>query len=110
VSILGVAPFTLLLPYCNLFWTGVITVFIGLILSSAFSAIIVFAQELVPGKVGLISGIFFGLMFGFSGIAAASLGALADATDIIFVFKCCSFLPLLGIFTILLPKVEYAKY
>ena len=105
VSILGVAPFTLLLPYCNLFWTGVITVFIGLVLSSAFSAIIVFAQELVPGKVGLISGIFFGLMFGFSGISAAALGALADATDIIFVFKCCSFLPLLGIFTVLLPNV-----
>jgi len=110
ISILGVAPFTLLLPYCNLFWTGVITVFIGLALSSAFSAIIVFAQELVPGKVGLISGIFYGLMFGFSGISAAALGALADSTDIIFVFKCCSFLPLLGIVTVLLPKVEYSKH
>lgn len=109
ISILGVAPFTLLLPYCNLFWTGVITVFIGLVLSSAFSAIIVFAQELVPGKVGLISGIFYGLMFGFSGISAAALGALADSTDIIFVFKCCSFLPLLGIVTVFLPKVEYTK-
>ncbi len=110
VSILGVAPFTLLLPYCNLFWTGVITVFIGLVLSSAFSAIIVFAQELMPSKVGLISGIFYGLMFGFSGISAAALGALADATDIIFVFKCCSFLPLLGIVIIFLPKVEYVKH
>jgi len=110
VSILGVAPFTLLLPYCNLFWTGVITVFIGLVLSSAFSAIIVFAQELMPSKVGLISGIFYGLMFGFSGISAAALGALADATDIIFVFKCCSFLPLLGIVIFFLPKVEFAKH
>lgn len=110
ISILGVAPFTLLLPYCNLFWTGVITVFIGLVLSSAFSAIIVFAQELVPGKVGLISGIFYGLMFGFSGISAAALGALADSTDIIFVFKCCSFLPLLGIVTVFLPKVEYSSH
>jgi len=110
ISILGVAPFTLLLPYCDLFWTGVISVLIGLVLSSAFSAIIVFAQELVPGKVGLISGIFYGLMFGFSGISAAALGALADSTDIIFVFKCCSFLPLLGIVTVFLPKVEYNKH
>jgi len=110
ISILGVAPFTLLLPYCNLFWTGVISVLIGLVLSSAFSAIIVFAQELIPGKVGLISGIFYGLMFGFSGISAAALGALADSTDIIFVFKCCSFLPLLGIVTVFLPKVEYNKH
>ena len=110
ISILGVAPFTLLLPYCNLFWTGVLTVFIGLVLSSAFSAIIVFAQELVPGKIGLISGIFYGLMFGFSGISAAALGALADATDIIFVFKCCSFLPLLGIVTVFLPKAEYTEH
>jgi MFS transporter, FSR family, fosmidomycin resistance protein len=110
ISILGVAPFTLMLPYCNLFWTGVLTVFIGLVLSSAFSAIIVSAQELVPGRIGLISGIFYGLMFGFSGISAAALGALADATDIIFVFKCCSFLPLLGIVTVFLPKAEYAEH
>lgn len=110
VSILGVAPFTLLLPYCNLCWTGVITVIIGLILSSAFSAIIVFAQELVPGKVGLIAGVFFGLMFGFSGIAAAALGSLADAKGIVFVFECCAYLPLLGIFTVLLPNIEPHKH
>lgn len=106
VSILGAAPFTLLLPYCDLFWTAVFSVVIGLILSSAFSAIIVFAQELVPGKVGLISGLFFGLSFGLSGIAAAALGGLADATDIIFVFHCCAYLPLLGIFTALLPNLS----
>lgn len=110
VSILGAAPFTLLLPYCNLFWTGVVSVCIGLILSSAFSAIVVFAQELVPGKVGLISGLFFGLSFGLSGISAAALGSLADATSIIFVFKCCAYLPLLGIFTVFLPKLEYNKH
>lgn len=109
VSILGVAPFTLLLPNCNLFWTGVVTVIIGLVLSSAFSAIIVYAQELVPGKVGLIAGIFFGLMFGFSGIAAAALGSLADAKGIVFVFHCCAYLPLLGIFTALLPNLEPHK-
>ncbi|WP_347950260.1 MFS transporter [Pokkaliibacter sp. MBI-7] len=106
VSILGVAPFTLLLPYANLFWASVLTVIIGIILSSAFSAIVVFAQELVPGKVGLIAGIFFGLMFGFSGIAAAALGMLADMTSIRFVFEVCAFLPLLGIFTVLLPNIE----
>jgi len=106
VSILGAAPFTLLLPYCNLFWTGVFSVIIGLILSSAFSAIVVFAQELVPGKVGLIAGLFFGLSFGLSGISAAALGGLADATDIIFVFHCCAYLPLLGIFTALLPDLN----
>ena len=105
VSILGAAPFTLLLSYCNLFWTGVLSVVIGLILSSAFSAIVVFAQELVPGKVGLISGLFFGLSFGLSGISAAALGGLADATDIIFVFHCCAYLPLLGVFTALLPNL-----
>jgi len=110
VSILGAAPFTLLLPYCNLFWTGVVSVCIGLILSSAFSAIVVFAQELVPGKVGLISGLFFGLSFGLSGISAAALGSLADATSIIFVFNCCAYLPLLGILTVFLPKVEFAKH
>jgi MFS transporter, FSR family, fosmidomycin resistance protein len=105
VSILGAAPFTLLLPYCNLFWTAVFSVLVGLILSSAFSAIVVFAQELVPGKVGLISGLFFGLSFGLSGISAAALGGLADATDIIFVFHCCAYLPLLGVFTAFLPNL-----
>lgn len=108
VSILGAAPFTLLLPYCNLFWTAVFSVVIGLILSSAFSAIIVFAQELVPGKVGLISGLFFGLSFGLSGISAAALGGLADVTGIIFVFHCCAYLPLLGIFTAFLPHLSPA--
>jgi FSR family fosmidomycin resistance protein-like MFS transporter len=102
-SILGVAPFTLLLPYANLFWTGVLTVFIGLILASAFSAILVYAQELVPGKTGLIAGLFFGLAFGMGGIGAAVLGKLADHTGIRYVFQVCSFLPLLGLLTGLLP-------
>jgi FSR family fosmidomycin resistance protein-like MFS transporter len=103
VSILGAAPFTLLLPYCNLYWTAVLSVLIGLILSSAFSAVIVLAQELVPHKIGLISGIFFGLMFGISGIAAAGLGAWADATSIVQVFDYCAYLPLLGLVTMFLP-------
>jgi FSR family fosmidomycin resistance protein-like MFS transporter len=102
-SILGVAPFTLLLPYANLFWTGVLSVFIGLILASAFSAILVYAQELVPGKVGLIAGLFFGLAFGMGGIGAAVLGRLADKTSIQHVFHLCAFLPLLGLLTSLLP-------
>lgn len=105
-SILGVAPFTLLLPYANLFWTCVLTVFIGVILASAFSAILVYAQELLPGKVGLISGLFFGLAFGMGGIGAAVLGKLADHTSISYVFHLCSFLPLLGLLTGLLPNVE----
>jgi FSR family fosmidomycin resistance protein-like MFS transporter len=106
VSILGVAPFTLLLPYANLFWTGVLTVCIGLILASAFSAILVYAQELVPGKVGLIAGLFFGLAFGMGGIGAAVLGHLADKTSIHYVFHLCSFLPLLGLFTGFLPDLS----
>ncbi len=106
VSILGVAPFTLLLPYANLFWTGVLTVCIGLILASAFSAILVYAQELVPGKVGLIAGLFFGLAFGMGGIGAAVLGHLADKTSIHHVFYLCSFLPLLGLFTGFLPDLN----
>ncbi len=105
-SILGVAPFTLLLPYANLFWTGVLTVFIGVILASAFSAILVYAQELVPGKVGLIAGLFFGLAFGMGGIGAAVLGRLADKTSISHVFHLCAFLPLLGLLTGFLPNVE----
>ncbi|HEY4108905.1 MFS transporter [Puia sp.] len=103
-SILGVAPFTLLLPYASLFWTGVLSVFIGLILASAFSAILVYAQELVPGKVGLIAGLFFGLAFGMGGIGAAVLGRLADRTSIHHVFHLCSFLPLLGLLTGFLPQ------
>jgi len=106
LSILGAAPFTLALPYVNLFWTGVLTVVIGLVISSAFSAIVVFAQELVPGKVGLIGGIFFGLMFGVSGIGAAAMGHLADVAGIATVYRLCSFLPLLGLLTALLPTIE----
>jgi FSR family fosmidomycin resistance protein-like MFS transporter len=105
VSILGVAPFTLLMPYASLFWTGVLSVLIGVILSSAFSAILVYAQELVPGKVGLIAGLFFGLAFGMGGIGAAVLGRLADHTSIRHVFHLCAFLPLLGLLTSLLPDV-----
>ncbi len=109
ISILGAAPFTLLLPYVNLFWTGVLTVIIGFVISSAFSAIVVFAQELVPGKVGMIAGIFFGLMFGVSGIGAAAMGHIADVAGIGYVYKLCSFLPLLGILTVLLPHIEQPK-
>jgi MFS transporter, FSR family, fosmidomycin resistance protein len=105
-SILGVAPFTLLLPYANLFWTGVLTIIIGVVLASAFSAILVYAQELIPGKVGMVAGLFFGFAFGLGGIGAAVLGQLADATSIGFVYKVCSFLPLIGILTVLLPDVE----
>ena len=105
-SILGAAPFTLALPYVDLFWTAVLSVVIGFILASAFSAIVVFAQELVPGNVGMIAGIFFGLMFGFSGIGAALLGLLADNHGIEYVYKLCSFLPLVGVLTILLPSTK----
>jgi FSR family fosmidomycin resistance protein-like MFS transporter len=105
-SILGVAPFTLLLPYANLVEAGILTVFIGVILASAFPTIIVFAQELVPGKVGMIAGLFFGLAFGMGGIGSAVLGSLADHTSIAFVFEVCSFLPLIGILTWFLPDLE----
>ena len=106
VSILGVLPFTLLLPYANLFWTGVLTVVIGLILASAFSAILVYAQELMPGRVGMIAGLFFGFAFGMGGLGAAVLGELADSTSIDFVYQLCAFLPALGLLTILLPDLE----
>jgi MFS transporter, FSR family, fosmidomycin resistance protein len=106
VSILGAAPFTLALPYADLFWTGVLSVVIGLVMSSAFSAIVVFAQELVPGKVGMIAGVFFGLMFGVSGIGAAAMGHIADVHGIESVYRIASFLPLLGILAALLPKME----
>ncbi|WP_413667382.1 MFS transporter [Mucilaginibacter sp. Mucisp86] len=109
ISILGVAPFTMLLPYVSLFWTGVLSVFIGLILSSAFSAILVYATELVPGKVGLIAGLFFGLAFGMGGLGSAILGKVADMTSINYVFKICAYLPLIGIFTGLLPNIEGKK-
>jgi FSR family fosmidomycin resistance protein-like MFS transporter len=108
-SILGVLPFTLLLPYANLFWTGILSVVIGLILASAFSTILVFAQELVPGKVGTVSGIYFGLAFGLGGIGAALLGKLADATSIRFVYHVCSFLPAVGILTAFLPNLNPAE-
>ena len=106
VSILGVAPFTLMLPYANLFWSGVLVAVIGVILASAFSAILVYAQELVPGKVGTVSGLFFGFAFGMGGIGAAALGKLADMTDISFVYQVCSFLPLIGLLAAFLPNIE----
>ena len=109
VSILGVLPFTLLLPYANLFWTSTLSVVIGFIIASAFSAILVYAQELMPGRIGLVSGLFFGLAFGLGGIGAALLGKLADLTDINFVYRVCSFLPAIGILTALLPNLEPAK-
>jgi FSR family fosmidomycin resistance protein-like MFS transporter len=105
VSILGVAPFALVLPYANLFWCAVLSAIIGLILASAFSAILVYAQELVPGKVGTMSGLFFGLAFGLGGIGSAVLGAIADQRGIQFVFHICSFLPLIGLLTALLPNL-----
>jgi FSR family fosmidomycin resistance protein-like MFS transporter len=105
-SILGILPFTLILPYANLFWTSILSVVIGLVLASAFSAILVYAQELVPGRIGLISGIFFGLAFGMGGIGAALLGKLADATDINFVYHVCSFLPMIGLLTVFLPDLK----
>ena len=105
-SILGATPFTLALPYSNLVWTIIFSICIGLILSSAFAAIVVYAQELMPNNIGMISGVFFGLMFGMSGIAAALLGYIADKTSLQFVFQCTGFFPLLGIFTIFLPNIE----
>lgn len=106
VSILGALPFTMLLPYASLFWTEVLSVVIGVVMASAFSAIVVFAQELVPGRIGAVSGLFFGFAFGFGGIGAALLGQLADATSIDFVYKVCSFLPAIGLLTALLPNIE----
>jgi len=103
-SILGALPFTLILPYANLFWTGILTVTIAIIMASAFSAILVYAQDLLPGRVGLVSGMFFGFSFGLGGLGAAALGLLADMTSIETVFKICSFLPLLGLLTVFLPR------
>ena len=105
-SIFGVLPFTLALPYASLFWTPILTVAIGLVLASAFSAIVVYAQELVPGRVGLISGVFFGFAFGTAGIGAAVLGRLADAVGIEAVYRLCAFLPAIGILTAFLPDLE----
>ncbi|HZP65977.1 MAG TPA: MFS transporter [Rudaea sp.] len=106
VSILGVLPFSLALPHADLFWTGVLTIVIGLILSSAFSAILVYAQELLPGKVGTIAGLFFGFAFGMGGLGAALLGRLADATSIEFVYALCAYLPALGLLTVFLPNLH----
>lgn len=106
ISILGMAPFALLLPHANLFWTVVLSVINGMILASAFPAILVYATELLPGKVGTIAGLFFGFAFGMAGIASAVLGKLADATSIVFVIKVCSYLPLLGLLTALLPNLK----
>ena len=108
-SILGTAPFALLLPHANLFWTGILIVPIGMILASAFSAILVYAQELIPGKVGLVAGLFFGFAFGMGGIGSALLGKLADSTSITYVFNVCAFLPLIGLITGFLPNIITAK-
>ena len=107
VSILGVLPFTLLLPYANLPFTVVLTVLIGLVMSSAFSAIVVYAQELMPGRVGLVAGIFFGFAFGLGGLGAAGMGRLADATSIEFVYQVSAYLPLIGLLIALLPRLEH---
>jgi MFS transporter, FSR family, fosmidomycin resistance protein len=108
-SILGVAPFTLLLPHANLFWTAILTVIIGFTLASAFPAILVYAQELLPGKVGMISGLFFGFAFGMGGLGSAVLGVLADHKGIIYVYQVCAFLPLIGLLTGLLPNIGGGK-
>jgi len=108
-SILGVLPFSLMLPFANLFWSAVLSVIIGVVLASAFSAILVYAQDLVPGKVGTISGLFFGIAFGMGGIGAALLGWLADATSIDFVYRVCAFLPAIGVLTAFLPNLEPSR-
>lgn len=109
LSIVGVLPFTLALPYADFTWTVILTIIIGIVLSSAFSAIVVFAQELMPGRVGLVAGIFFGFAFGAGGIAAAALGALADVTSVEYIFWLTSFLPLTGLLTIFLPKMHRVR-
>ncbi len=108
-SILGVAPFSLALPHAGLFMTGVLSVFIGLILASAFSAILVYAQELLPGNVGMVAGLFFGLAFGTAGVGSAVLGAVADHTGINWVFHLCAYLPLIGLLTVFLPNLHTEK-
>jgi FSR family fosmidomycin resistance protein-like MFS transporter len=109
ISILGVLPFTLILPYANLFWTVVLTIPIGAALASSFPAIVVFAQELVPGRVGMIAGLFFGFSFGMGGLGAAALGILADAKGIDFVYLVTSFLPAIGLLTVFLPNLKKAR-
>ena len=108
-SILGVLPFTLVLPYASLLWTSILSVVIGFILASAFSAILVYAQELLPGRIGMVSGLFFGLAFGLGGVGAALLGRLADLTSINFVYHVCAYLPAIGILTAFLPNLDPAK-
>lgn len=105
-SILGVLPFTLALPYANLFWTRLLSIAIGVILASAFSAIVVYAQDLLPGRVGMIAGLFFGVAFGIAGIGAAVLGQIADATSIFVVYRICAFLPAIGVLALWLPRVD----
>jgi len=109
VSILGVLPFTLLLPHANLFWKTILTIVIGLVLASAFAAIVVYAQELLPGKIGMISGLFFGLAFGIAGLGAALFGRLADLTSIDFVYKVCAYLPAIGLLTAFLPNLQESR-
>jgi FSR family fosmidomycin resistance protein-like MFS transporter len=106
VSILGVLPFTLMLPYANLFWTGAFSAMTGLLLASAFPAIVVYAQELIPGKIGMVAGLFFGFAFGMGGLGAALLGELAEVTSIRFVYQVCAFLPAIGLLTVLLPNMR----
>jgi MFS transporter, FSR family, fosmidomycin resistance protein len=108
-SILGVLPFTLALPYANLFWTETLSVIIGLVLASAFSAILVYAQDLLPGRVGMVSGLFFGLAFGMGGVGAALLGRLADAKGIEYVYRVCAFLPAIGLLTAFLPTLDVGR-
>jgi FSR family fosmidomycin resistance protein-like MFS transporter len=109
ISILGALPFTLALPYANLFWTAVLTIIIGLLMASAFPAILVYAHELVPGRVGLVSGVFFGFAFGLGGLGAAAMGRIADAQGIAFVYHLCSYLPAIGLVAWLLPNLEHGR-
>ncbi|CAM3945186.1 MFS transporter [Flavobacterium antarcticum] len=105
-SVLGAAPFTLLLPYVDLFWTGIISVIIGMIISSAFPAILVYAQELLPKKLGMVSGLFYGFAFGMGGLGSALLGSLADKTSITYIYQLCAYLPLIGIVALFLPNLK----
>jgi FSR family fosmidomycin resistance protein-like MFS transporter len=109
ISILGALPFTLALPYADLFWTGVLTIIIGMLMASAFPAILVYAHELIPGRVGLVSGMFFGLAFGLGGLGAAVLGHVADSQGIAFIYQLCSYLPALGLVAFFLPNFDVPK-
>ena len=110
ISILGALPFTLMLPYANLFWTGVLTIVIALMMASAFPAILVYAHELLPGRVGMVSGMFFGFSFGLGGLAAAGLGRLADAYGIVFVYHLTAWLPAIGLLVWFLPDLEKGRF